>query len=350
MSKFKYLIVFVLLIAAAAVVYLYWQKLNQGPQSSGGQMQTVTGTVEDVAVADSVILVKDQNGNDINLAITPATMLYDDQNHAVGIDFFVKGFTVQAAGTQASNNDFDATTIRAVSTPNIIVDKPVSNDTVNESFTVQGRARVFENQFSIRVSSNGQPVYQIAATSSAPDAGQFGEFSYQVNLDSSKIQGTSTVILDVYDNSAKDGSEIDRVSIPLQFQSGNTVPIKVFFNNSKMDNGNTCASVYSLTRNVPRTPYIGRAALGQLVQGPTDDEKTQGFFTSINSGTELRSLSIDASSTAHADFNEVLEQGVAGSCKISAIRNQITQTLLQFPGIHNVVISVNGNSTSTLQP
>lgn len=368
MSASRYIIVFVLIIAAAVLGYLYWQELNPNQrQSNQTQTQAITGTVVDVAISDSVILIKDQSGDDINLAVTPATILYDNDNHAVGMDFLVKGFTVQATGTQGDNNDFEATEIRTISAPNIIVDTPLPNDVVGENFAVSGRARVFdgstpltinpessrgiENQFGIRVSANGQSIYGAqAVASSAPDAGKFGEFSHQVNLDASKIQGTSTIILDVYDNSPKDGSEIDKVSIPLKFQSNNTVSIKVFFNNSKMDGGNSCDNVYSLTRNMARTPAIGRAALDQLLQGPTDDEKNQGFSTSINTGVQVQSLTIDASSTAYVDFNEFLEQGIAGSCKVSAIRNQINQTLLQFPGIKNVVISINGNSTSTLQP
>jgi spore germination protein GerM len=45
-----------------------------------------------------------------------------------------------------------------------------------------------------------------------------------------------------------------------------------------------------------------------------------------------------------------MQYEVGGSCRVSGIRNQIIQTLKQFPTIKNVVISVEGNSEEALQP
>jgi spore germination protein GerM len=39
-----------------------------------------------------------------------------------------------------------------------------------------------------------------------------------------------------------------------------------------------------------------------------------------------------------------------GSCKISAIRAQIERTLMPFPGVESVVISVEGDVAGALQP
>ncbi|PIP22172.1 MAG: hypothetical protein COX38_02115, partial [Candidatus Nealsonbacteria bacterium CG23_combo_of_CG06-09_8_20_14_all_39_25] len=48
--------------------------------------------------------------------------------------------------------------------------------------------------------------------------------------------------------------------------------------------------------------------------------------------------------------DEQLEFQVGGSCKVSAIRAQITQTLKQFPTVDEVVISINGRTEDILQP
>ncbi|MDD3123440.1 MAG: GerMN domain-containing protein, partial [Candidatus Izemoplasmatales bacterium] len=53
---------------------------------------------------------------------------------------------------------------------------------------------------------------------------------------------------------------------------------------------------------------------------------------------------------ATVDFNEKLQEGVAGSATVMAIRNQIERTLLQFDYITEVVISINGDSEEILQP
>jgi spore germination protein GerM len=51
-----------------------------------------------------------------------------------------------------------------------------------------------------------------------------------------------------------------------------------------------------------------------------------------------------------ADFNERLEYQVGGSCRVSAIRAQISETLKQFPTIKDVIILINGRKEDVLQP
>jgi spore germination protein GerM len=73
------------------------------------------------------------------------------------------------------------------------------------------------------------------------------------------------------------------------------------------------------------------------------------MLTIIPSGTKLNSLIIK-NGVATVDFNTKLTDGVAGSCKVGAIRAQIEETLKQFPTITDVTISVNGVSEGILQP
>ena len=128
-----------------------------------------------------------------------------------------------------------------------------------------------------------------------------------------------------------------------------TSTIKVFFNNSQLDPEYSCNKVFSVQRQIPKTQAVARAALEQLLQGPTDAEKAQGFFTSINSGVKIQSLTIQAG-TAYVDFDDQIEFQVGGSCRVSAIRAEITQTLKQFPTVSEVIISVNGRTEDILQP
>jgi spore germination protein GerM len=53
---------------------------------------------------------------------------------------------------------------------------------------------------------------------------------------------------------------------------------------------------------------------------------------------------------AKVDFNEQLEYEVSGSCRVSAIRAQITETLKQFPTVKEVIISIDGRTEDILQP
>jgi hypothetical protein len=131
--------------------------------------------------------------------------------------------------------------------------------------------------------------------------------------------------------------------------SAETIIVKLFFNNSKMDPEFSCDKVFSVDRNVPKVQSIARVALGELLKGPTDAEKNAGFFTSINPGVVIQSLTIE-NGTAKVDFNDQLDYQVGGSCRVAAIRAEITETLKQFPTVGNVIISINGRTEDILQP
>ena len=134
-----------------------------------------------------------------------------------------------------------------------------------------------------------------------------------------------------------------------QEEEAETLTVKVFFNNSELDPEFSCNQVFSVQRTIPKTQAVARAALEQLLRGPTEAEKAQGFFTSINSGVKIQSLTIQAG-TAYVDFDDQLEFQVGGSCRVSAIRAEITRTLKQFPTVSEVIISVNGRTEDILQP
>jgi hypothetical protein len=95
---------------------------------------------------------------------------------------------------------------------NIEVLIPRVSDEVESGFTVRGNARVFENVVSIRLSDDqGNVLVQTTAYANAPDTGQFGPFEKMLEYDTDASKG----VLEVYQASAKDGSEIDKVTIPL---------------------------------------------------------------------------------------------------------------------------------------
>ena len=86
-----------------------------------------------------------------------------------------------------------------------------------------------------------------------------------------------------------------------------------------------------------------------LLLGPTENEKQNGYFTTISPGVKIQSLAIERG-IAKVDFNETLEFQVGGSCRLAAIRAEITQTLEQFSTVNNVIISINGKTEDILQP
>ena len=102
-------------------------------------------------------------------------------------------------------------------------------------------------------------------------------------------------------------------------------------------------------REVVQTQAVGRAALEQLLAGPTAEEEAElAIMNPIPEGTQLLSLDI-AEGTATADFSaELLDYG-GGAANVEAITGAITETLRQFPTVHEVVILVEGEPEQ-LQP
>jgi spore germination protein GerM len=130
---------------------------------------------------------------------------------------------------------------------------------------------------------------------------------------------------------------------------GETIKVKIYFNNSKMDPEYSCNKVFPTERQIIKTSAVARAALEELLKGPTDKEKAEGFINNINSGVIIQKLVIE-NNVAKVDFDEQLEYQVGGSCRVAAIRAQITQTLKQFSSVKNVIISINGRTEDILQP
>ncbi len=129
-----------------------------------------------------------------------------------------------------------------------------------------------------------------------------------------------------------------------------TQTIKVYFGNANLNKEMLdCGLVYPVERQVVKTPAVARAALLELLAGPTLAESNGGYFTSINPGVKLNYIGI-VGDVARVDFDKKMDESMGGSCRVTAIRAQITRTLMQFPTVKSVVISVDGNSEEALQP
>lgn len=125
-----------------------------------------------------------------------------------------------------------------------------------------------------------------------------------------------------------------------------------YFPNSTLDPEHLDCSIVFPVARVLRTE--GRAAepealLEALLKGPTDAEKSEGYFSSLPEGLEMRSFDVDGG-VARVDFGAALGK-VAGSCRVGAIRAQIEETLMQYSDITKVVITIaGGKPDEALQP
>ncbi len=225
----------------------------------------------------------------------------------------------------------------------------VGDKTVGTKFVIYGKGRVFENTINYRISDDsGKQLFLGSFMTNAPDAGIFGYFNQEVDLTKLLKDVPPVIRLDVLELSAKDGSDIHKTSFRLNVDQSVTA-VLAYFSNNNLDPEISCNKTFAVARLVPKTQLVLRAAIEELLKGPTPTEKELGFGTSINSGVTINSAKISGD-TATIDFSKKIEENAGGSCRVSAIRSQITNTAKQFPSIKNVVISVEGRTEDILQP
>ncbi len=105
-------------------------------------------------------------------------------------------------------------------------------------------------------------------------------------------------------------------------------------------------NVIPFEREVDLINGVEESALLFLLKGVSGDAD---YSSSIPEGTEILSFELE-NGIAFVDFNENLQEGVAGSAWVSTIRDQIEKTLMQFDTVDEVVIMVEGETEEILQP
>ncbi len=234
----------------------------------------------------------------------------------------------------------------------ILVTTPQPNQIVSSPFTVEGQARgnwFFEASFPIQLIDDqgkilGQSYVQAQGDWMTENLVSFkGEINYQL-----AAKTTGKLVLK-NDNPSGLPQYDKKIEIPVIISPSQAITVKAFFSNNNLDREITCNKVFAVERLVPKTVASARAALEQLLAGLSDQEKNQGYFTSINPGVKIQKLEI-TNGIAKVDFDETLERAAGGSCRVSAIRAQITETLKQFSTVKSVILSINGRTEDILQP
>lgn len=99
---------------------------------------------------------------------------------------------------------------------NVKVFEPQANAKVGSPLLVRGEARVFENTIQFRLKDNqGNEITQKFVTYESDEVGEFGSFGELLIF---KDIDADEGVLEVYSISAEDGSEINKVEIPVKFE------------------------------------------------------------------------------------------------------------------------------------
>ncbi len=333
------LIGLIILLIVVIIVFIKWW--------SG----RIEGTIVNIDHNTRVITINTKKG-DIRIITSDNTKLLDENGTITFLSYYQRDFKIVALGRFVNSGSFLANSIRILKMPNIILVSPEPYSNISQDFVLVGKARVFENTFNMQIVDYVTKEILLTDTiyANAPDMGQYGDFEKVIHLPDGNRQ---SVYVTLYDASAKDGSMQDALGFELYLRGAvkkGTKQIQVFFSNNKLDPEISCNKVFPVIRRVESVPAIARLAIEELLKGPEYSEKQQGYTTSIPSGTRIIKLFIDENGLTKIDFSKELDENIGGSCMVSAIRAQITETLKQFPAVKNVLITINGRSEDILQP
>ena len=120
---------------------------------------------------------------------------------------------------------------------------------------------------------------------------------------------------------------------------GETTTIRVYF---FLESFTHQPGLAPILYEIPRTQAVATAAMGFLLDGPSDmEDPTQpALFTTIPDGTRLLGITID-DGVATVDLSREFESG-GGSASVFGRLAQVVYTLTQFPTVDAVTFTLDG--------
>jgi hypothetical protein len=217
------------------------------------------------------------------------------------------------------------------------------------SVYIEGNGRAFENTIGVKIFDENQDVlYSGPVVTNAQDMSKFGNFSLNAILTS--FPQTDSITVECFVASAKDGSITASDSKTLVYGMPYQM-VEIFFGSTKLNPEMIdCSKVFPVTRRIAKdskNPVLDTLLL--LIKGPTKTEKDNGYIESTPNNLTVNSIK-ETGSKIQVDFGEELMAVGGGSCKVGAIRAEITETVQGIKPGFDVVISSNGNVDEVLQP
>ncbi|MEI7425104.1 MAG: GerMN domain-containing protein [Candidatus Staskawiczbacteria bacterium] len=175
--------------------------------------------------------------------------------------------------------------------------------------------------------------------------------TFETDLNFSGYEGEATLIF--HNENASGIPEKDKIFIlPVIISKVETIKVQAYFSNLSLSASNEtdeCKRVYPVDRYIKKTQAVANAAIEELLKGPTEQEKIQGYMTSLPVGSKLDAPVRVVDGVAFVYFNKTTESG-GGSCNMAARVAQIEKTFLQFPTINSVKLFVDGRTGDIFQP
>ncbi len=132
-------------------------------------------------------------------------------------------------------------------------------------------------------------------------------------------------------------------------QTQQTTTIKLYFANEKLSKSdNFPVKVFPVTRKIPKTTAVAKAALELLFAGPTEAEKAKGYYSDFSEDTKSFFISVNVKNkAAYVNLKDPSLFPVVGNFTTSSggsnFFGQVEKTLTQFPSIRKFFYAIEGD-------
>jgi hypothetical protein len=221
---------------------------------------------------------------------------------------------------------------------------PAAYQEITNPVSVSGNSNFFETNTRIRIKDETGKILADTSTNANGWMDKLYPFSADVFYDApSSPRG----FVEVFESSAKDGSEQNKIAVPVIFGDYRLNPQKskiglYYYNKTKdqeLDLAVGCSkdAVLPVEREVERTKTPIQGAIDLLLQGNiTAEEKQAGFSTEF----PLEGFSLKGANLKNGfltlEFEDKENKTTGGSCRVNLLWAQIEKTAKQFPGVESV--------------
>lgn len=320
-----------------------------GEQDDQGLIKSYEGEISETF--QNSVKIKTNQEDEIVVLVSEGTKVLKVDGKNFDLSYLRRGLKVKVVGYGAKNNII-AREIEILADPDVIVYTPKANEEVDSPVEITGEAKgywFFEGVFpAVLVDSSDKEI----ASGQMKTEGEWmteNYVSFKGEIKYSASATTSAKLVLKKDNPSGLPTNEAKVEIPITLKPNSMMKVRAYFNNDQLDPEVSCNKVFPVEREIIKTQAVARAALEELLKGASEEEKSDGYFTNINSGVIIQKLTIE-NGIVKADFSKRLEEAVGGSCRVIAIRSQITETLKQFSNVKNVIISIDSRTEDILQP
>lgn len=257
--------------------------------------------------------------------------VFSSENGQQNLAKLQDGFLVSLSGErEPSSLITTANSIRQIEEKKIIITSPEEFDTITSQVIIKGFSNLQTNKIFWRIKDSTEVIKFSGVSQITTQSNSFIPLQLEIFLPALNDNDFSLEIF----SKTPTGQEENLVILPLHLFSTSISTFDVYFANQSQKN---CNGVFPVSRTVAETSAVGRAALLEILNGPTTEEQKAGYRTRLLESTTIKSFVISggvATVTVSKDWEK------NNACDKQLAEEQIKETLLQIDLVREVEIKI----------